>query len=441
MRPTRKNTLGQTPKLSYAPCDKPLSSQASLCVLFPESILGVFLLFVVVVMYKRIGMSNESILHTTSAALLPLLLKPFAVSMAGRLHISHTATRLGFFLAFVFLLTMGHGIKNAASNIQYFSLFSLAISFCFISNTRPLCAFNAPATATEAPWRKCAISYEIAILALMGGLVMFAGVLEVYTRQPRTSWAVSCVVMAIFLLSLSLYRHFSTIRHGSAEACNRCSFLSAEPPSAPIADKLKHLWHTTCIIVCFLPLFFSLRLLPLFLLDRESAGGLGFSTSDTGLLQGCIAVAGLLVGAAIGRKVIQHYGQKNTLAPMSLLLSLVNAVSILLAYQQFSSLPLVGICLFVACCGVGASSISLLKWQIMVSNNNTQNYTCHADTTTAAAGMILSGLISAYLLPLGYLNAFILLTSLLAPLSFLAASFMRTRLPKETKRETTITDS
>lgn len=81
MRPTRKNTLGQTPKLSYAPCDKPLSSQASLRVLFPESILGVFLLFVVVVMYKRIGMSNESILHTTSAALLPLLLKPFAVSM------------------------------------------------------------------------------------------------------------------------------------------------------------------------------------------------------------------------------------------------------------------------------------------------------------------------------------------------------------------------
>lgn len=126
---------------------------------------------------------------------------------------------------------------------------------------------------------------------------------------------------------------------------------------------------------------------------------------------------------------------------MSLLLSLVNAVSILLAYQQFSSLPLVGICLFVACCGVGASSISLLKWQIMVSNNNTQNYTCHADTTTAAAGMILSGLISAYLLPLGYLNAFILLTGLLAPLSFLATSFMRTRLPKETKRETTITDS
>lgn len=83
MRPTRKNTLGQTPKLSYAPCDKPLSSQASLRVLFPESILGVFLLFVVVVMYKRIGMSNESILHTTSAALLPLLFKPFAVSMAG----------------------------------------------------------------------------------------------------------------------------------------------------------------------------------------------------------------------------------------------------------------------------------------------------------------------------------------------------------------------
>ena len=90
MRPTRKNTLGQTPKLSHAPCDKPLSSQASLRVLFPESILGVFLLFVVVVMYKRIGMSNESILHTTSAALLPLLFKPFAVSMAGRLHISHT---------------------------------------------------------------------------------------------------------------------------------------------------------------------------------------------------------------------------------------------------------------------------------------------------------------------------------------------------------------
>lgn len=253
MRPTRKNTLGQTPKLSYAPCDKPLSSQASLRVLFPESILGVFLLFVVVVMYKRIGMSNESILHTTSAALLPLLLKPFAVSMAGRLHISHTATRLGFFLAFVFLLTMAHGIKNAASNIQYFSLFSLAISFCFISNTRPLCAFNAPATATEAPWRKCAISYEIAILALMGGLIMFAGVLEVYTRQPRTSWAVSCVVMAIFLLSLSLYRHFSTIRHGSAEACNRCSFLSAEPPSAPIADKLKHLWHRHASSFVFSP--------------------------------------------------------------------------------------------------------------------------------------------------------------------------------------------
>ena len=183
MRPTRKNTLGQTPKLSHAPCDKPLSSQASLRVLFPESILGVFLLFVVVVMYKRIGMSNESILHTTSAALLPLLFKPFAISMAGRLHISHTATRLGFFLAFVFLLTMAHGIKNAASNIQYFSLFSLAISFCLISNTRPLCTVNAPAAATDAPWRKCAISYEIAILALMGGLVMFAGVLHSTTQN------------------------------------------------------------------------------------------------------------------------------------------------------------------------------------------------------------------------------------------------------------------
>ena len=262
MRPTRKNTLGQTPKLSHAPCDKPLSSQASLRVLFPESILGVFLLFVVVVMYKRIGMSNESILHTTSAALLPLLFKPFTISMAGRLHISHTATRLGFFLAFVFLLTMAHGIKNAASNIQYFSLFSLAISFCLISNTRPLCTVNAPAAATDAPWRKCAISYEIAILALMGGLVMFAGVLEVYTRQPRTSWAVSCVVMAIFLLSLSLY-HTPRERRGMQQVLIslRRTFFCAygRQTETPMAHDMHHRMFSTPLLLASSSPSFPLR--------------------------------------------------------------------------------------------------------------------------------------------------------------------------------------
>ena len=139
-------------------------------------------------MYKRIGMSNESILHTTSAALLPLLFKPFAISMAGRLHISHTATRLGFFLAFVFLLTMAHGIKNAASNIQYFSLFSLAISFCLISNTRPSALSTPQLQQLTLRGENAPSPTKLLYSPLWAAIVMFAGVLEVYTRQPRTSW-------------------------------------------------------------------------------------------------------------------------------------------------------------------------------------------------------------------------------------------------------------
>lgn len=432
MSTTRKHTTGSLPKPNPTPFGKPFPAQASLRMLLPESILCVFLLFLVAIMLKRIGMDNEAILYTTSATFLPLLFKPLVVSLSTRLHVCRSATRLGFCLAFASLLAMAHSIKNPSSSIRCASLFSLSASLCLICSTRPFLHItkDLPGTVASASWRKCAVSYEIALIALMGGLVILAGVLEVYTRQPGTSWAVVCILTALFLLPLTLCRHFRVTHSKEDGTCNTPFFPTRWHNRKHIASQVKRLWHTACIVVCFLPLFFSLRLLPLFLLDRESAGGLGLSTSDIGLLQGCIAVAGLLVGASIGRCIIRHFGLRPSLVPLSPLLSLINALCILLAYQQFTSLPLVGLCLFLACCGAGASSVSLLKWQIRVSDHNAQNIAFHVDITTAAAGLILSGLISAHLLILGYLNAFILLTCLLAPLSLLASAIMRSRLPK-----------
>ena len=101
-----------------------------------------------------------------------------------------------------FLLTMAHGIKNAASNIQYFSLFFIGnFLLSHQQQHETLCIVNAPAAATDAPWRKCAISYEIAVYSpLMGGLVLCSRAFwrstldnpEHHGPYRASSWPFSC---------------------------------------------------------------------------------------------------------------------------------------------------------------------------------------------------------------------------------------------------------
>lgn len=407
---------------------------------FAEGIPNTVVMVIAVVMYKRLGLDNESIAFYTSWLYLPWVIKPFwspivdmfrtkrwwvlwmqffiGASMAGVAFTLPVETGVQWSLAFFWLMAFSSATHDIAADGYYMLQLSPHEQALFVGIRSTF--------------------YRVANIAGQGLLIMLAGLLEAYTQVPVKAWSLTFFFAAAIFLLLCVYhtrflpRPTADVDEGRLTARERLNIFCRT--FTTFFRKRQILIALAFMLLYRFPEALLTKICPLFLLDKVDAGGLALATSEIGLVQGTVGVIGLTLGGILGGLAVARDGFGKWLWPMVLSISLPNVVYILLAYYQPDNLPIVAACIFVEQFGYGFGFTAYMLYLIHFSQG--QFKTAHYAFCTGfmALSMMLPGMAAGWLQEqVGYLNFFIIVMALV-PLTFLVSAFIRVE-PEYGKKE------
>ena len=147
-----------------------------------------------------------------------------------------------------------------------------------------------------------------------------------------------------------------------------------------------------------------------FLVDSRTAGGIGLSAAQYGLVYGTVGMLSLTLGGILGGIFASRFGLKRVIWYMVILMNSANVVYVLLAhYQPMPGNPFIYLGLGIEQFGYGFGFTSYMLYML--------HYVCESKYKTAefaigtslmAIGMMVPGMISGYVKDLlGYENFFI----------------------------------
>ena len=145
-----------------------------------------------------------------------------------------------------------------------------------------------------------------------------------------------------------------------------------------------------------------------FFLDKPSAGGLGLTTAQIGLVYGTIGVIFLVLGGILGGFAIARNGLKFWLLPMVISINIPNVVYWLFALFHTTSLAIVSVGVAFEQFGYGFGFAAYLFYAMMISEGKYKTAHYAIATGFMALGMMLPGMFSGFLQEsLGYSNFFL----------------------------------
>ncbi|ACB74251.1 MFS transporter [Opitutus terrae] len=398
---------------------------------FAQGIPYVAVMTLSVVLYKNLHVSNADIALYTSWLYLPWVIKPLwspvvELYRTKRFWIVALQLAMAAALALVALVLPG----------SFFFVGTLAVFWllAFSSATHDIAADGFYLLAL-APHQQAAFVgvrstfYRLAMIAGQGGLVWLAGVWQDRTGNPALAWSWVFALAAGFFVVVAIH-------HGVFLPRPERATTAATPTRSSFGTDYLEVFAAffrkkgIVPILAFLLLYrFAeaqlLKLVPPFLLDARSVGGLGLSTQHVGLIYGTIGVIALTAGGLVGGAVIARFGLKRLLWPMLLSMYTPNLVFIFLALAQPTNLAVVGGALAVEQFGYGFGFTAYMVYMMMVADG--EHRTAHYALCTGfmALGMMLPGMGAGWLQEkLGYVNFFIWVCIATIP-SFLATAAIK----------------
>ena len=192
--------------------------------------------------------------------------------------------------------------------------------------------------------------YNLAKLVATGLLVYIAGVIIDHNRAAGAigpdavipAWSTVMIVIALTLVSLSIYHGFSLPASAQQHKMNG----SAGQELMDVLKsffKIKYIgWYILFVILYRLGEGFVMKIVPLFLKSEVSAGGLGLSEQQIGLLYGTFGAAAFVLGSLLAGYYVAHLGLKKALFSLVCIFNLPFIVYTVLAWTQPESLWLIG---------------------------------------------------------------------------------------------------
>ncbi|MFA6593420.1 MAG: MFS transporter [Bacteroidales bacterium] len=192
--------------------------------------------------------------------------------------------------------------------------------------------------------------YNLAKLVATGLLVYIAGVIIDHNRAAGAigpdavipAWSTVMIVIALTLVSLSIYHSFSLPASAQQHKING----SAGHELMDVLKsffKIKYIgWYILFVILYRLGEGFVMKIVPLFLKSDVSAGGLGLSEQQIGLLYGTFGAAAFVLGSLLAGYYVAHLGLKKALFSLVCIFNLPFIVYTILAWTQPESLWLIG---------------------------------------------------------------------------------------------------
>jgi len=380
---------------------------------FAEGIPYVAVMTVSVLMYKRLGLSNTDIALYTSWLNVPWIIKPFWSPFVDLLKTKR-------WWVVVMQLLIGAGLAGVALTIPtpFFFQATLAVFWliAFGSATHDIAAdgfymlgLNPHEQAFFVGIRST--FYRIAMISGQGLLVMLAGFLETRTGNISLAWSISFFVLSGLFIALFLYHKY--ILPHPVEDKPSVTVTPATILKEFLSTFISFFKKKQALIAILFMLLFRfpeaqlVKLITPFLVDPKSVGGLGLTTAEIGFVYGTIGTIGLVIGGILGGIAVSKGGLKKWLWPMTLAITLPDAVYIYLSSALPSSMLVVNICVFIEQFGYGFGFSAYMLYMMYYSAG--EHKTSHYAICTAfmALGMMLPGMAAGWLEEqMGYANFF-----------------------------------
>lgn len=382
---------------------------------FAQGLPYIAVMTISVIMYKRLGISNTDIALYTGWLYLPWVIKPF---WSPIVDIFSTKRRWVIVMQWLVAIAFA-GIAFALPVASFFSL-TLAVFWlvAFVSATHDIAADGYYMLALNPHEQSFYVgirstAYRIASVAGQGALVVIAGCLETNTGNLPFAWSVVFFILSALFLVFALYHSWSL---------PKVEKITEDKTKVDIKDVLREFIRVFVaffkkkqvgIAILFMLLYRLpeaqlVKLINPFLLDPVSAGGLGLSTSEVGIVYGTVGIIGLTLGGIIGGLVAARQGLKFWLKPMAWSMSLTCLTFLYLSYAVDPGLLTINVCVFIEQFGYGFGFTAYMLYLIYFSEG--EYATAHYSICTGfmALGMMLPGMAAGWIQEtIGYQNFFI----------------------------------
>ena len=385
---------------------------------FAEGLPYVIVNTVSVIMYKKMGLSNEFI------GLTSILYLPWFLKMAWSPFVDIYKTRRTWILQAQTLLCLMFILLAASAPTQFFVSASLAIFLvmAFASATNDVATDGYYMLALDTNRQAFFLGvrsacYRLSLVFGSGLLVVLAGVIESQTGNIPLSWATVLVAAGLVCFGLTLFH-----RQYLPRPASDIPGVAGSGSNTKFTDAFITYFRQPKIlaVIGFILLYrlgeaMLIKMAAPFLLDSIDAGGLGLATETVGIVYGTVGIISLSAGGILGGWLIARLGLRRIIWPMAIIL---NVPHLLYVYMAMARPPLAAVYLMVGveqfCYGLGFTAMAVF----MMYNARDPYKTSHFAISTGfmALGMMLPGMISGMVQQaVGYVNFFIIVVAMALP--------------------------
>lgn len=395
-----------------------------------EGLPYIVIIFVSVVMYKKLGVSNSEIGLYTSLLYLPWVIKPIwspIVDLIG--------TKRKWFLSMQFLLSLvfiGVGLTTGGNNFFFMTLAFFWMG-AFASATNDIASDGMYLIALKPEQQSFFVGlrgtfYRIGMITGQGLIVIIAGYLETRLGDNSKAWSYTMLIVGAIMLVLTLVNFVTTpkVEEKTEKKSKNASFVAV----FQTFFTKKNIGLSLAFVLLYrLGESQLVKIASPFLLDVREKGGLELSTSEIGLIYGTVGVIALLLGGILGGIVISRDGLGKWMIPMALSLNLPNLLYIGLAYYQPENITFPFIVVVLEQFGYGFGFAAYMIFLIYLAEGLFKTSHYAIATGFMAMGMMLPGMASGYIEEyLGYTGFFVWVGIAMIPALAIAAMV---KYPKE----------
>jgi len=353
------------------------------------------------IMYTRLGVSNAEMAFYTSWLMLPWLVKPLWSPIVDVI-----STKRRWVLVMQWLLALSLACVAFALPGAGWFRFSMASFFAiaFLSATHDIAADGYYMLGLDDEGQSFFVGirttfYRAAMLFCQGPVVMAAGYLEESSATVSEAWGWTFYGMSALFLALALYNSFAMPRVEKSRSTSSLSVVIREFGASFVSFFRKsHIVAALLFMILYkLPEAQIIKMINPFLLHPESAGGLGLTTGEVGVVYGTVGVIGLLLGGIVGGMLASRGGLRRWLMPMAWSMSLTCLTFVYLAYGSSHSLPVVALCVFVEQFGYGFGGTAYILYLIHFSTGRFRTSHYAICTGFMTLGSMLPGMAAGWI--------------------------------------------
>lgn len=373
-----------------------------------------------VTMFKRLGMSNGDLAMYTSLLYLPWVIKPLWSPFVDIIR-----TKRWWILSMQALMTAGFAALALSVSPDVFG-FTLVFFYivAFASATHDIAADGYYMIALNQKDQSLFVGirstfYRIASVFGQGVIVVVAGLLEESTGRIPLAWSLVLLGSSVLFAALSLW-HWFVLPKAEKDSGEGGGGTAARKTAGDIFREFGNAWLTffrkpgIWLAVLFMLLYrlpeaFSVKMLTPFMLDPVEEGGLGLTTTQSGLVYGTVGVVALTVGGILGGIFAARHGLRRSLWPMSLSLALPCAVYLIMALMQPEQLWFIYFCVAFDQFGYGFGFTAYMLYMMHFSEGEFKTSHYAICTAFMALSMMVPGVFAGWLQEaLGYVGFFIM---------------------------------